>query len=295
MATDIAILEDAPDGSYWLAHTGWIRELGDAAPAHFEMEKALFTDAGDAGGVHKALQEMRYVLSPLYSGSLGTPVVDAHNEWVDAQVLRDATANYFAKSATEGRRLNLQHGDLGSHTVGEWTEAIYKAHAHTIRLTVPGEETRTLKMAPTVYVGWRPDPDVWPLVKNGQLRGISMGGRALRSRAKTPGPVETARMGDYRKAIETSPIAAAWLATTEPLIDMLTALNERLDLLDVAKAKRIPHAYVGSANGMCAHCGKQKLDPAHGKQDPETPVNGGFGDTDGDVSTSRARLPWRAA
>jgi hypothetical protein len=241
-------------------------------------------------------EEMRYTFGPLYSPNRK----DAHNEWVEADTLHRACIAYMQSCFDKGdNRLNLQHGDKGNHTVGNVVEMAAWPYDHSIVLKqADGTEVKQDMPAGTVYAGVIWDRDAWPLVKNGRIGGLSMGGKAVRVKGGDGATMMHMghKLSKSMDAVRKSVIGDAWLKANEPLIDALLGINARLDVLDdVQKAKRIPHAYVGSANGMCAHCGKQKLDPAHGKQDPETPVNGGFGDTDGDVSTSRARLPWRAA
>jgi hypothetical protein len=237
-------------------------------------------------------EEWRYTYGPLYSPNRK----DAHNEWVEADTLHKACIAFMQSRFDSGdNRLTLQHGDLGKNrSVGNIVEMNAWPYDHTIMLKqADGTEVKQDMPAGTVYAGVIWDADAWPLVKNGRIGGLSMGGRAVRVKGGDGATMMHMghKIAKSLDAVRKSAIGDAWLKANEPLIDAMLGINARLDVLDdVQKAKRIPHAYVGSANGMCAHCGKQKSDPAHGEQDPETPVNGGFGDTDGDVST--ARLPW---
>jgi hypothetical protein len=78
-------------------------------------------------------------------------------------------------------RLNLQHGDAGDYTVARWVDVVSWPYETTVKMTVPGEETRELVLpAGTVYMGVIWDEDAWPLVKSGKVTGLSLRGKALR-------------------------------------------------------------------------------------------------------------------
>lgn len=127
--------------------------------------------------VTKALDEQRYTLGPLYAPNRK----DAHGEWTDADTLQKGVWEYVRESSENGRRLNLQHGDEGEVTVGEWVEMVVWPYEHTIKVAVPGEEERELTMpAGTVYMGVVWDEDAWPLVKSRKLTGYSLGGKAVK-------------------------------------------------------------------------------------------------------------------
>lgn len=127
--------------------------------------------------VTKALDEQRYTLGPLYAPNRK----DAHGEWTDADTLQKGVWEYVRESSENGRRLNLQHGDEGEVTVGEWVEMVVWPYEHTIKVAVPGEEERELTMpAGTVYMGVVWDEDAWPLVKAKKLTGYSLGGKAVK-------------------------------------------------------------------------------------------------------------------
>lgn len=126
--------------------------------------------------IEKADGEKRYTLGPLYAPNRK----DAHGDWVEADVLQEAVWDYVRMSSDEGRALRLQHGD-GTIVVGEWVEVMAWPYEHTITITKAGEEPRELTMpAGTVYMGVQWSQEAWPLVKEGKLGGLSLGGRAIK-------------------------------------------------------------------------------------------------------------------
>jgi 2'-5' RNA ligase len=142
--------------------------------------------------VTKAVEEERYTLGPLYAPDR----LDAHDEYADAVDLQRAVWGYVRESADKGRRLYRQH-DAGpdSQTVGEWVEVMAWPYEHTIKVSVPGQDERSLVMpAGTVYMGVIWSEDTWPLVKSGEIAGLSLGGRAVRVSA--PGAASMGSMGD---------------------------------------------------------------------------------------------------
>jgi hypothetical protein len=122
--------------------------------------------------------EHRYTFGPLYAPDL----LDAHGEYTDAETLQLAQWDYVRLSASSGRRLNLQHGDMGDVTVGEWVDIVSWPLPSEVTVTVPGtEETKKVSLpAGTTYMGVIWDEAAWPLVKQGKIGGLSLGGRAVR-------------------------------------------------------------------------------------------------------------------
>ncbi|MGH8896333.1 MAG: XkdF-like putative serine protease domain-containing protein [Egibacteraceae bacterium] len=152
--------------------------------------------------ITKATDEKRYTFGPLYAPDR----VDAHAEWTDGDSLQTALWEYVRESSEQGRRLNLQHEDSGRSTIGEWVEAVSWPYETEIELTVPGEETRKVKLpAGTVYMGVVWDEAAWPAVKSGKIGGLSLGGRAVRVRDAEGAPALDAHMGDKVAAVTDSP------------------------------------------------------------------------------------------
>ena len=132
--------------------------------------------------VTKADSAMRYTLGPLYAPARK----DAHGEYVDDEVLHKSLHEFVRDSADNGRRINLQHGDKGDLTVGEWVEAVRWPYEHTIKMVnaATGEEHDVEMPAGTVYLGVVWDEDYWDVEKNAPkgLNGYSLGGRAVKVR-----------------------------------------------------------------------------------------------------------------
>ena len=127
--------------------------------------------------------EKRYTLSPVYAPNRK----DAHNEWVAGTDLEAAMHDFVRKSAKEGRRINLQHGDLGQRTVGEWVDSVVWPYEQTVEMRKANGQRYTATLpAGTVYLGVVWDADIWPLVKSGKLAGYSLGGRAMKVRGAVP-------------------------------------------------------------------------------------------------------------
>jgi hypothetical protein len=124
-----------------------------------------------------ASAERRYSFGPLYA-----PLrADAHGEYVEPDQLQDAVHAFVRMSAAKGRKIHLQHHDMGVHVVGEWVEVVAWPEDHSVTLTKAGSAPRTLNFpAGTCWLGIIWTPDAWPLVKSGKIGGLSMGGRAVR-------------------------------------------------------------------------------------------------------------------
>lgn len=162
----------------------------DAPTEDFEKERRSRILKSIAGGdlpepdgdsatylIRKSSDEQRYTLGPLYAPDRK----DAHGEYTDADTLQKALWSYVRESADNGRRMNLQHGDLGEISVAEWVETISWPYEHTITVKSADGETHDIEMpAGTVYVGAVWDEDAYELVKSGKLNGWSLGGKAIR-------------------------------------------------------------------------------------------------------------------
>lgn len=181
------------------------------------------TAAGLSYAVTKSEDEKRYTLGPLYAPDRK----DAHGEWTDSDTLQNAVWEYVRESSDKGRRLNLQHGDFGDITVGEWVEVMAWPYEHEITLKqADGTEVQQTMPAGTVYLGVVWDEAAWPEVKKGNLSGYSLGGMAV----KVVDPdTDLDVMGWAAKA------AAKGEADAKPME---------------------PHAYEDGGDGMCKLCGK---------------------------------------
>jgi hypothetical protein len=122
--------------------------------------------------------ERRFTLGPMYVPNME----DAHGEWTDDNELQQALWEYVRSG---DRRIRLQHNK--EVVAGEWVEVM----TFPFPLTVPmyqadGSEEQVTYPANTVFMGIVWEPWAWKLVKEGKLRGLSIGGKAQRIDADIP-------------------------------------------------------------------------------------------------------------
>jgi hypothetical protein len=138
-------------------------------PQAFEQEtvKAL-----GAFNLQKAEGEKRYTLGAMYIPDME----DAHGEWTDSDELQRAVWDYVR---TDDRRIRLQHNrDV---VAGEWVEVMAFPHSITVPITTPeGKEEQHTYPANTVFLGVIWEPWAWDMVREGKIRGYSIGGKAER-------------------------------------------------------------------------------------------------------------------
>lgn len=164
------------------------------APVETEEEDALKSDGPSLSyTVQKADSQMRYTLGPLYA-----PLrEDAHGEWIEDEALHKSLHEFVRQSSDDGRRINLQHGDKGDITVGEWVETMRWPYEHTIKVrNAAGEEHDVEMPAGTVYLGVIWDEEYWDTEKSAPkgLDGYSLGGRAM----KVKGTSESLKSMGYK-------------------------------------------------------------------------------------------------
>ena len=122
--------------------------------------------------VSKAIdEERRYTLAPWYVPDS----LDAHDEWTDKDEVQRAFWDYLARP---DRSIRLQHNmDI---TAGEWVEGLTWPHEVEVPIKHP-EGDRTLKFpAGTPFLGVIWEPWAWELIKSGEIRGLSIGGKGQR-------------------------------------------------------------------------------------------------------------------
>lgn len=125
--------------------------------------------------VAKQDDSLRYTLGPLYMPD----TLDAHSEFVDGPTLQNAAWDYVRSAVANGSNIIFdQHTDSPA---GEWVELMTWPYEHTTEVLIPGEGLvqRTFP-AGTVYQGVVWNDTVWKQVLNGEKRGLSMGGSAIR-------------------------------------------------------------------------------------------------------------------
>jgi hypothetical protein len=116
--------------------------------------------------------EKRFTLAPLYIPNS----LDAHNEWTDSDELQKAVWDYVKSG---DRRIRLQHNK--EIVAGEWLEIMTFPYALSIPVVkVDGETNKIEFPANTVFMGVQWADWAWKLVKEGKLRGYSIGGKAQR-------------------------------------------------------------------------------------------------------------------
>lgn len=162
---------DWPDDTY--------DELADATYAKHGRPRTLAEmEAGEATLVSKSVEERMFTLGPMYIPN----VKDAHAEWTDPEELQKAVWEYVQKG---DRRIRLQHDrDV---VAGEWLEIMAWPYEVEAPIILKDASESSMKFpANTVFLGVRWEPWAWQMIKEGKLRGYSIGGRAERLLADLP-------------------------------------------------------------------------------------------------------------
>lgn len=148
-----------------------------AEPAGHEVSETGETDS-DSMMVSKAVDEQRYTLGPMYVPDR----VDAHGEWTDSSELQKSVWDYVRKG---DRRIRLQHDrDV---VAGEWVEVMAWPYEVTIPMQKSDGTMQDMTFPKdTVFLGVQWEPWAWAMVKEGKLRGYSVGGRAQRIEVDLP-------------------------------------------------------------------------------------------------------------
>jgi hypothetical protein len=133
-----------------------------------EDKKAVFAKA----------DERRFTLGPMYVPNQE----DAHGEWTDDNELQMALWDYVRSG---DRRIRLQHNrDV---VAGEWTEVLTWPFEIEVPMLKADGSTELVKYPQnTVFMGIVWEPWAWNMVKEGKLRGLSIGGKAQRIEADIP-------------------------------------------------------------------------------------------------------------
>lgn len=137
-----------------------------------EVEEAEPEVMAKSRGTVRKSDALRYSLSAWYIPDQE----DAHGEWTDADELQQAAWRYTRRG---DRRIRLQHD---TETIaGEWVEIISWPYEVTLpKLDPEGGMTEVTYPAGTVFLGVVWEEWAWELVLAGKLRGLSIGGTALR-------------------------------------------------------------------------------------------------------------------
>jgi len=158
----------------------WDAWGGDAGKAWAEKIIAGVTNKSvDEGSFNVIANEAvskedakQFTLAPLYIPNM----LDAHNEWTDPDELQKAVWDYVKSG---DRRIRLQHDK--SVVAGEWLEVMTFPYSLSIPVKKANGESNTVEFpANTVFMGVQWQDWAWKLVKEGKLRGYSIGGKAQR-------------------------------------------------------------------------------------------------------------------
>jgi hypothetical protein len=136
--------------------------------------------------VVKSAPELKYTFGVMYKATndRDQPIEDAHREWATADELQGSQWEYVKSG---DRSIQLQHGIMGFMKIGEWVDIVAWPKEETVTLTVPGQDpVQSVIPANSIYMGVLWNDQGWQLVKQGRIRGLSMGGLARRRRG---GPV----------------------------------------------------------------------------------------------------------
>lgn len=131
--------------------------------------------------------DKQYTFGVMYQSSNDpkNPELDAHNEFVMADVMQEAQWDYVRQG---DRRLYLQHGVAGIIPIGEWVDLVtwpFEVEAEFATPTMGKTTTRKSTIpANSVWMGVLWSDEGWKLVKAGKIRGFSMGGWAKRQPAR---------------------------------------------------------------------------------------------------------------
>lgn len=116
-------------------------------------------------------EEQRYTLAPWYVPDS----VDAHGEWTDKAEVQRAFWDYLQKP---DRSIRLQHNtDI---VAGNWVEGLTWPHEVEVPIKHPEGEKVIKFPAGTPFLGVIWEPWAWELIKSGDIRGLSIGGRGKR-------------------------------------------------------------------------------------------------------------------
>lgn len=154
-------------------------------------------EAEEATLVSKAVEERMFTLGPMYIPN----VKDAHAEWTDPEELQKAVWEYVKKG---DRRIRLQHNR--EVVAGEWLEIMAWPYEVEAPIMLKNATQSTLKFpANTVFLGVRWEPWAWQMIKEGKLRGYSIGGRAERLLADLPEEYVGKAQAPFEDAIRIEP------------------------------------------------------------------------------------------
>lgn len=150
---------------------------GIARPYSITSDEKIALLVDKSAGIVAKANEQRYTLGPWYVPG----VEDAHGEFTDEDTLQKALWDWVRSG---DRTIYLQHSDKPA---GEMVEIMTVPFAVEADLTVPNQGVTKYQFpANTPFMGVVWEDWSWQLVKEGKLRGYSIGGTARRMSADLP-------------------------------------------------------------------------------------------------------------
>jgi hypothetical protein len=166
-------IKSSAQGTMMAPVNEWVGDEYDDIIEAFERvdKKAMMKSIGHYE-VSKSEGDKRYTLGAMYIPDQ----IDAHNEWTDANELQKAVWDYVRSN---DRRIRLQHNrDV---VAGEWVEVMSFPYELTVPITTPSGIITSHTYPPhTVFLGVIWEEWAWEKVKNGEILGYSIGGKAER-------------------------------------------------------------------------------------------------------------------
>jgi hypothetical protein len=147
-------------------------EIPDFFDSGIRVKDTEATKAVGEFEVSKAVTENRFTLGPMYVPNR----LDAHAEWTDVDELQKAVWSYVQKG---DRRIRLQHNR--DKVAGEWVEVM--TWPYEVEVPMMKKDAAPSPVAfpeGTVFLGVVWEPWAWEMVKDGKIRGYSIGGKAER-------------------------------------------------------------------------------------------------------------------
>ena len=154
-----------------------MEDRGHARPYSITSDEKIALLVDKSAGIVAKANEQRYTLGPWYVPG----VEDAHGEFTDEDTLQKALWDWVRSG---DRTIYLQHSDKPA---GEMVEIMTVPFAVEADLTVPNQGVTKYQFpANTPFMGVVWEDWSWQLVKEGKLRGYSIGGTARRMSADLP-------------------------------------------------------------------------------------------------------------
>lgn len=154
-----------------------MEDRGHARPYSITSDEKIALLVDKSAGIVAKANEQRYTLGPWYVPG----VEDAHGEFTDEETLQKALWDWVRSG---DRTIYLQHSDKPA---GEMVEIMTVPFAVEADLTVPNQGVTKYQFpANTPFMGVVWEDWSWQLVKEGKLRGYSIGGTARRMSADLP-------------------------------------------------------------------------------------------------------------